>query len=142
MVGALSIVRFRNPVKSPFELAVYFGSITMGITASVSMPWLFFFAISIATAILVLVIIDNVSKKIFSKPLFQTSFTEGNQLSTLEVKSRRINESLMNSNMLISHVKNEDEYFYILASDNFGELKKISIDLESEPLISSIQLNT
>ncbi len=142
MVGALSIVRFRNPVKSPFELAVYFGSITMGITASVSMPWLFFFAISIATAILVLVVIDKLSKKIFSKPLFQTSFTEGNQLSTLEVKSRSINESLMNSKMLISHVKNEDEYFYILASDNFGELKKISVDLESEPLISSIQLNT
>ena len=54
MVGALSIVRFRNPVKSPFELAVYFGSITMGITASVSLPWLFFFGISITFAILCL----------------------------------------------------------------------------------------
>ena len=33
MVGALSIVRFRNPVRSPLELTVYFGAITMGITA-------------------------------------------------------------------------------------------------------------
>ena len=66
MVGALSIVRFRNPVKSPFELAVYFGSITMGITASVSLPWLFFFGISITFAILTLVILDFLSKKIFS----------------------------------------------------------------------------
>ena len=52
MVGALSIVRFRNPVKSPFELAVYFGSITMGIAASVSLPWLIFFALSILIALL------------------------------------------------------------------------------------------
>ena len=36
MVGALSIVRFRNPVRSPLELSVYFGAITLGITASVS----------------------------------------------------------------------------------------------------------
>ena len=31
MVGALSIVRFRNPVRSPLELTVYFSSIAMGI---------------------------------------------------------------------------------------------------------------
>mgnify|MGYP000905986403 CR=1 FL=1 len=43
MVGALSIVRFRNPVRSPLELSVYFGAITMGITASVSINWLVFF---------------------------------------------------------------------------------------------------
>ena len=35
LVGALSIVRFRNPVRSPLELTVYFGSITLGIAASV-----------------------------------------------------------------------------------------------------------
>ena len=40
MVGALSIVRFRHPVKSPFELAVYFLAITMGIAASVAIHWL------------------------------------------------------------------------------------------------------
>ena len=32
MIGALSIVRFRNPIRSPFELTVYFLSITLGIT--------------------------------------------------------------------------------------------------------------
>ena len=40
MVGALSIVRFRNPVKSPFELVVYFLLITAGITASTDIKWL------------------------------------------------------------------------------------------------------
>ena len=47
MVGALSIVRFRNPVRSPFELTVYFGAITMGITAAVSLKWLFLLVVSI-----------------------------------------------------------------------------------------------
>ena len=46
MVGALSIVRFRNPVKSPLELVVYFAAITIGITASVSTKWLIFFGIN------------------------------------------------------------------------------------------------
>ena len=45
MVGALSIVRFRNPVRSPLELSVYFGAITMGIAATVSLKWLIFLII-------------------------------------------------------------------------------------------------
>ena len=36
MIGALSIVRFRNPVKSPFELVIFFALITLGIVNSVS----------------------------------------------------------------------------------------------------------
>ena len=35
MVGALSIVRFRHPVRNAFELVMYFALITIGITASV-----------------------------------------------------------------------------------------------------------
>ena len=34
MVGALSIVRFRNPVKNSFELVMYFALITIGIAAT------------------------------------------------------------------------------------------------------------
>ena len=36
MIGALSIVRFRNPVKSPLELVVYFIYITIGISSGVN----------------------------------------------------------------------------------------------------------
>ena len=35
MIGALSIVRFRNPVKNPFELIIFFGLITVGIGMAV-----------------------------------------------------------------------------------------------------------
>lgn len=37
MVGALSIIRFRTPVKNSFELVVYFLLLTIGITASVEL---------------------------------------------------------------------------------------------------------
>ena len=39
MIGAMSIVRFRNPVKSALELVMYFALITMGISASVRTKW-------------------------------------------------------------------------------------------------------
>ena len=39
MVGALSIVRFRHPVRSPFELVIYFVLIAQGITYGVSLKW-------------------------------------------------------------------------------------------------------
>jgi len=38
MVGALSIVRFRHPVKSPLELTIYFLLLTVGITTGLY-PW-------------------------------------------------------------------------------------------------------
>ena len=39
MVGALSIVRFRNPVKSSFELVMFFALLTLGISVSVDVKW-------------------------------------------------------------------------------------------------------
>ena len=36
MIGALSIVRFRNPVKSPLELVIYFLYIVIGVSVGVN----------------------------------------------------------------------------------------------------------
>lgn len=55
MVGALSIIRFRTPVKNSFELVVYFLLLTIGITGSVDMM------VSITLTIFVNVIILLVS---------------------------------------------------------------------------------
>ena len=60
MIGALSIVRFRNPVRSPFELAVYFLAISLGIVASVSDRWLGFFVVSIIMATLSLCLVNYI----------------------------------------------------------------------------------
>ena len=39
MVGALSIVRFRNPVKNSLELVIYFALIAVGISAGVNINY-------------------------------------------------------------------------------------------------------
>jgi ATP/ADP translocase len=142
MVGALSIVRFRHPVKSPFELAVYFASITMGIAASVSLPWLIFFAISITVAILFLVTLDFLSKFFLKESMYQTSFSEGNQLSTLEVSLESSNQILASSPYLISASRTAGTHTYILASSDFQALKDISMEIESDSSIDSLQLHT
>ena len=54
LVGALSIVRFRTPVKNPFELIAYFYLLSIGIILSVSLimsiVFVIFVSIIIATA--------------------------------------------------------------------------------------------
>ena len=141
MVGALSIVRFRNPVKSPFELAVYFASITMGIAASVSLVWLLFFALSIGFALIIMVLIGGISKYIFQKPMFQTSFSEGNQLSTLEVTVKTEDKALMESEYLISCYTSGDNFVYALASNDIEKLKYVCQSFKGNSNIIGYQLS-
>ena len=52
MIGALSIVRFRNPVKSPLELVIYFALITIGISMGVNHFWSIVFVTTVILVIL------------------------------------------------------------------------------------------
>jgi hypothetical protein len=133
MVGALSIVRFRNPVRSPLELSAYFGAITMGISASVSLKWLIFLVVSVVLVVLFLIVASIVSTKIFKRPLFISSFTEGNSLSILTIRTLQKLDICEKHEMLQSKNKNENEIIYSFASDNFLDLRK----LEEEPDIQS-----
>ena len=142
MVGALSIVRFRNPVRSPLELCVYFASITMGISASVSIKWLIFFIISILIVIIFLSISSKISNLLFKKKFFFTSFTEGNALSTLEVTSKNSISILDNNVYMKSKTSDENGITYFLASEDFNNLKKIIDDLEKNNREFKYQLNS
>lgn len=141
MIGALSIVRFRNPVKSPFELSVYFAAITMGIAASVSLNWLVFFVVAMGLALGALTIASYVGPRFVNRPYFETSFSEGNRLSTLEVESRSPLKSLQDSDSLISQARREGTFTYILASDKFVSLQSYMNQLESEEAIIEARLN-
>ena len=52
MIGALSIVRFRNPVKSPFELVIFFALLTLGIVSTVTLKLSFVLLALILSVIL------------------------------------------------------------------------------------------
>jgi len=142
MVGALSIVRFRNPVRSPLELSVYFAAITMGISASVNIKWSIFLFLSILLVVIIFLILQILSDKLFNKEFFNTSFTEGNSLSTLTIVLKKENITLNNSKYLNSKILNDNEIKYTLISSNFEILKKIvdEINLKDQEIIS-YQLN-
>mgnify|MGYP001815061159 CR=1 FL=1 len=141
MIGALSIVRFRNPVKSPFELSVYFAAITMGIAASVSLKWLIFFVFAMGLALLSMFVASFLSKHLTGNPFFETSFSEGNRLSTLEVEASQANRALENCHNLISESRRDGTYTYILASEKFDELQRHMATLEGESSVLEARLN-
>ena len=52
LVGALSIVRFRNPVKSPLELTALFAAISYGVMATHSIYWPLLISVTLSGVIL------------------------------------------------------------------------------------------
>jgi hypothetical protein len=141
MVGALSIVRFRNPVRSPLELTVYFGAITMGITAGVSLKWLLLLMGSVTVVSVALFAIQYILNLLGSASFFIASFTEGNNLSTLNLVTNEDIEQLDEHNSLVSKMVMDEEINYTLADSNFEKLKLIEKDLRNNPNIKSVQIN-
>ena len=141
MVGALSIVRFRNPVRSPLELSIYFIAITMGIAASVNLLWLFFLFVSLIFVILSLFLTNFLSSKFTNRPFFVTSFSEGNALSTLEINAKNNIPELDNSELLNLKKVYNGEVQYILVSQNFNLLKDIQNKIETNNNVVNYQIN-
>ena len=142
MVGALSIVRFRNPVRSPFELAVYFAAITMGIATATNINWLFLIISAMVLISFFIKIYSKTYKLVTKTDLFNTSFSEGNLISTLEITCKDKLPVLDNSSLLKSKSVNNQIYSYLLASNDFELLKvKLNQVEEYKELIISYQLN-
>ena len=141
MVGALSIVRFRNPVRSPLELSIYFACITMGIAASVHIRWLFYFVIAILL-VSACIKITSILMKRFNKEFFNISFSEGNSTPTLEIESKKEIDKLDESKFLISKSKNNEVYYYTLASSNFNDLKLILNEVKKNDNLENYQIRT
>ena len=141
MVGALSIVRFRNPVKSPFELSIYFAAITMGIAASISTKWLLTFLAAVLFALVVLVLVNSLSRRILKKNFFNRSFSEGNRVSTLAVVSKEALSVLRDDSSLVSENKTNGHYSYVLSSENSKSLQELFSNLENDEKIIEIRFN-
>jgi len=141
MVGALSIVRFRNPVRSPLELSVYFGAITLGITASVSVKWLFLLVLSVTLVAIILLTIQQITKIFSLKPFFISSFSEGNLTSTLNVIASAEISELDSNESLSSKTSSNSEISYTLVDSNFEALKALEVLLRANNSVVSIQLS-
>lgn len=141
MVGALSIVRFRNPVRSPLELSVYFGAITMGITAAVSIKW-FILLVGAVTAVCILLAIVKLSiEKVWHTPFFNTSFSEGNNLSSLVITTVGPVSELDSSSYLMTKMTDSEGITYTLLHASFSELQKIESNIQNAYEVKSVQLS-
>ncbi len=130
MVGALSIVRFRNPVKSPLELVLYFTLITLGVSASVDIRWTVILTIVVLFINLITYVYENYFIEKFGMSKFLTSFSEGNPLSTLEISIDKEIGFLNESESFSSLSNSENIYHYRFASPNINDLNNILDELK------------
>ena len=140
MIGALSIVRFRHPVKSALELIIYFDLITIGIAASVRTKWAIQLVICTVLILIAVKIINSFFKK-NNKNFYNISFNEGNELNTLEVWSTEKNEILENNENLKNSIKDREnnEYIYRFAFQNKKHLNEFKDLIEKEKNIKKIE---
>jgi len=126
MIGALSIVRFRNPVKNPFELVIFFALITIGISMSVNVKYGLLLVGVIDFAIIASYIFEILARK-FNIHIFSLSFDEGNSNNIIEIQSNQEIESLHNNELLLQYVtnKNAQDFHYRLASRSREDIEKI-----------------
>ena len=142
MIGAMSIVRFRNPVKSALELVMYFALITMGISASVRTKWAVQLIIIVIVIIFGVKIIQKISKK-YNKSFYNLSFNEGVSLNMLEVhSSERIEMIEKNENLKTEiSLRDQNEYVYRLVFENKKQLLEIKKQLEKIKNVKKIDIN-
>ncbi len=140
MVGALSIIRFRHPVKSPLELSIYFLLLTVGITLSTSV------AKAIVLTILCMTIVYSYSfykKKQFStkQGYLDLSFSREEPQYILEITCSKKNEYLSDNIYLL--FSNEDFakniFKYKLSFFNKNELNNIREQLSKIKEIQDIK---
>ena len=119
MIGALSIVRFRHPVKSALELIMYFDLITIGIATSVRTKW----AIQLILCTVVLIFLVKLAQKIsnrFGKSFYNMSFNEGNTSNTLEIVSKDKIDYVEKSDFLVNSLSDKvgSEFTYRMSFNN------------------------
>ena len=140
LVGALSIVRFRNPVKNTFELVLYFALVSLGIICTVNIIFAIQFEILVLAIIVIVYFIDrHYANK--GKKIHQLSFDEGSQLYTLEVEADEKISLIENNPLLIQkiYLKDNNLFSYKIASSSKTEIASIEKELEKNPSIKRLE---
>ena len=133
MVGALSIIRFRHPVKSPLELSIYFLLLSIGI--SISSNW----EKSIVLTILSMLVIYTFSyfkdkNKLFMNTLPLNQFVKDEASFIIDITCYKKDLSLSKNDHLLFSYENKDEliFKYKLGFNNKKESDEIIEFLSKE----------
>jgi len=142
MIGALSIVRFRHPVKSALELIMYFDLITLGIAASVRTKWAVQLIIFTIVIIVGVKIIQKILKQ-YNKSFYNVSFNEGVPVHSLEIFSKEKIDAAEKSKNLKNIVSQpeQNEFVYRLAFEDKKQLDEFKKEIEKIKGIKKIDVN-
>ena len=141
MIGALSIVRFRHPVKSALELIIYFDLITIGIAASVKDKYALGLIIITVLIILILHFIQKNLKK-NNNSFYNLSFSEGIDFDEIEILSNSKIDKIEDSEHLKSSIfeKESNQYIYRLSFENRDQLNNFKKEIEENDQIKKIDV--
>ena len=143
MIGALSIVRFRNPVKNPFELVIFFGLITLGITFGVSSKFGLLLFVIIESVLIFSKIIEFLAKKFNFSNLFKYSFSvnDGVLKNFVQVESiSKIDYLDNNPDLIYFSTNNKDNFTYKISVKDRAQIKEIREKISSEKNLVNIDV--
>ena len=117
MIGALSIVRFRTPIRTPYELVHYFSLLTIGISAKVDL--------SITVILIILLSVLPYFIKRFSLTKNNSTGSDGKLTLNFEglMKENDFKKITGDKNIRNYSVKNEGEKFNISGFAIFSEVR-------------------
>lgn len=135
MVGALSIVRFRSPIKNPYELVSYFYLITVGIATSVNPTISINFFI--ATIIISLLIEGgNIIGERFGLNSSINEIDEFIKTNFLLLKTKKKVDEYIDSRFLRNFSFSENEYTYNFSDNDITNLENILDQIKESEIIS------
>ncbi len=144
MIGALSIVRFRTPVKSQYELSLYFAYICIGIVSGVNMKY----AILIYILLISIALIYKLGNLLFPNLLININSANNNEKYTLnvviknEIDNNFIEKYSLRQNLIkIDTNKTNNESILIMVFETINTAIKIKDKLSSLETTKSISLS-
>lgn len=133
LVGALSIVRFRTPVKNPLELVNYFILITIGIVLSVSLTTTLLFILYLGPILII------TKKYVIGESESDSELiTKLSSFQTLRINMKKdlsIDEKILEKKLIYLNRTNEGNSIYTFVFNNIGEANSFINSLEKELII-------
>ena len=143
MIGALSIVRFRSPVKNPLELVIFFALITLGIAFGVHKKMGLLLLTIIVCVLILSRLIELFEKKFGFFNLFKYTFStnDGVLKNLIEiVSSVKIDYLETNPNLVYSSNNNKDNYSYKIALKDRDQIELIKEKILLEKNILNVEV--
>ena len=132
MVGALSIVRFRTPIKNPVELLIYFLLIASGIVSYTNINLYVNFIGFCIVAVILIALFKNYSKK----SSFISFKDENEEFSFLKLQTNKAVTLDNYSSYLFQTSFDGNSYIYRYKSNDSETLESIIAILEEKDIVS------